>query len=139
MPTGRLVRQAILRDEADGHGHDTMGVVGLGRGQVGHVGVKILAALTALVLRVGEMDFARPTVDQVAEIMQISGENLVSPATFPAAGARPRGKVSAAFNDFGFGQILRISDSFRGIRQIFAGAEHDKVLHDQEFLAQRLP
>ena len=85
VPTGRLVRQAVLHDEADRHGHNPMGIVSLGRGQVGHVGVEILAALAALVLRVGEMDFARPTVDQVAEVMQISGEKLVSPAAFATA------------------------------------------------------
>jgi hypothetical protein len=139
VPTGCLVRQSILGNEADGHAHDAMGVVSLGCGKVGHVGVEILAALAALVLRVGEMNFTRPTTDKVAEVVQFSREKFLAAAAFAAARARPRGKIPTAFNDFGFGQILRIGDSFRGIRQIFAGAEHDKVLHDQDFLTQRLP
>ena len=48
-------------------------------------------------------------------------------------------KIATAFNDFGFGQILRISASFRRIGQIFTRAEHDTVLLDQKSLAQRLP
>jgi hypothetical protein len=139
MPTGGVVGQAVLNHEADRHGHDAMGIVSLGSGQIGHVGIEILAALTALVLRVGEMDFPRTTVDKVAEIVQFSGEDLASTAAFVATRTRPMREVSAAFDDLWFGKILRISDSFRGISQIFAGAKHDKVLLDQEFLAQRLP
>jgi hypothetical protein len=43
------------------------------------------------------------------------------------------------FDDFWLGQILWIRDAFRGIRQVFARPEHDRVLLDQGFLAQRLP
>src|SRR5579864_4302954 len=116
-----------------------MRVVSLGCSEVGHVGVEILAALAALVLRVGEMDFAWSTVDQIAEIVQLSAKKLVTTAAFAAAGARPMRKVTTAFDDFGLGQILRIRDAFRGIRQVFARTEHDQVLLDKEFLAQRLP
>jgi hypothetical protein len=139
MPTGCLIRQAVLHDEANRHGHDAMRVMGFGCSQVGHVGVEILAALAAFVLRIGEQDIARPTVGEIAEIMQGSRENLVSATTFVATGATPMQEVSTAFNDFRFGQILRVGDAFRRIRQVFAGAEHDKVLLDQKFLAQRIP
>ena len=111
----------------------------LGCGQIGHVGIEVFAATAALVLRVGEMDFAWPTVDEVAEIVQLAGEEFASAAAVVAAWTGPMGEISAAFNDLRLGEIFRISDSFRGIRQVFAGAEHDKVLHDQDFLALRLP
>jgi hypothetical protein len=116
-----------------------MRIVSLGSGEVGHVGVEILAALAAFVLRVGEMDFTRSAADKVAEVVQFSREKFLAAAAFATAWARPRGKISTAFNDFGFGQILRIGDAFRGIWQILARTEHDKALHDQELLAQRLP
>jgi hypothetical protein len=116
-----------------------MRVVRLGSGQIGHVGIEIFAAGAAAVLRVGEQDFARPTVDEVAEVVKFAGENLLSPAAFAATWTRPMREISAAFDDFGLGQVLWISDPFGWIRQIFAGAEHGRVLHDQEFLAQRLP
>src|ERR1051326_2070877 len=74
MPTGRLIGQAVLDDKTDRHSHDTMGVMSLGCGQIGHVGIEVFAATAALVLRVGEMDFAWPTVDEVAEIVQLAGE-----------------------------------------------------------------
>ena len=85
------------------------------------------------------MDFPRSAADQVAEVVQFSREKFLAAAGLAAARARPRGEISTVFNDFGFGQILRIGDAFRGIWQIFARTEHDKVLHDQELLAQRLP
>ena len=40
VPTGGLVRQAVLDDQADGHRDDPMGVVAAGRGQVGQSALK---------------------------------------------------------------------------------------------------
>ena len=50
-PTGRAIRQAILDDEADGGVDDASGVVAAEVGEVGHVGVEVLAAASAVVLR----------------------------------------------------------------------------------------
>ena len=51
-PTGGAIRQAILNDQADGGVDDASGVVAAGVGEVGHVGVEVLAALGAVVLQV---------------------------------------------------------------------------------------
>ena len=62
-----------------------MGVAGLGRGQVGHVGGEVAAAPGAVVLRVGELDVAGPAPHRVAQIMQGAGKDPV-----PGAGLATR-------------------------------------------------
>jgi hypothetical protein len=69
MPTGGLIGDAVLHDQPDGQSHDPLGVAGLGRGQVGHVGGEVAAALGAVMLGVGELDVAGPAGDWVAQIM----------------------------------------------------------------------
>ena len=69
--------------------------------------------------------------DKIAEIADHAFENLIAKAAFAATRARSMGKIAAAFDDFGFRQILWIADAFGGIGQVFAGSKHDKVLHDQ--------
>src|SRR3954447_21904834 len=55
-PTSGAVRQSVLDDAADGGIDDAAGVVTAGFGQVGHVGVEILAAAGAIVLGVEHDD-----------------------------------------------------------------------------------
>jgi hypothetical protein len=69
VPTGRLIRQAILDHEPHGQRDDAMGVVGFGQSVVGGVGVEELLALGALMLRVDKVDVVRPTGHQVAEVV----------------------------------------------------------------------
>ena len=57
-PTGGAIRQAVLDDQADGGVDDAPGVVASGVGQVGHVGVEILATAGAIMLRVDQDDVA---------------------------------------------------------------------------------
>ena len=45
MPTGDLIGHTVLHSQPDGQSHDPLGVAGLGRGQVGHVGGEVTAAL----------------------------------------------------------------------------------------------
>ncbi|MBI3951369.1 MAG: hypothetical protein HY314_13040 [Acidobacteria bacterium] len=47
MPTGGAVRQAVLHDQPHRQGDNPVGVVDLGRGQVGHVGIEMLATPAA--------------------------------------------------------------------------------------------
>ena len=72
VPTGRLIRQAVLDYEPNGNRNNAMGVVGFGQGIVGCVGVEELFAPGALMLRVDQMDVVRPTGYQIAEIVQDS-------------------------------------------------------------------
>jgi hypothetical protein len=65
VPAGGLIRQAILDDESHREGNDTMGVVRLGQGVVGHVRVEVLAAARATMLRVDKVDVTRTTGDEI--------------------------------------------------------------------------
>src|SRR6478752_3273957 len=46
-PTGGAIRHAVLDDQADGRIEDASGIVTAGVGQVGHVGVEVLATTGA--------------------------------------------------------------------------------------------
>ena len=70
MPTGGLIGESVLHHQPDGQGHDPMGVVGPGGGQVGHVGGKEVAAPDAVMLGVSELDLTRPASHRIAQIMQ---------------------------------------------------------------------
>jgi hypothetical protein len=59
-PAGGLIGQAVLDDQADGRLDDATGIVAAGGGQVGHVGVEVLAALRAEVLGIAQADVAWP-------------------------------------------------------------------------------
>jgi hypothetical protein len=50
VPTGGLIRQAILHDQTHGQGNDAVGVVGFGQRVFGRVGVEESVALGAAVL-----------------------------------------------------------------------------------------
>ncbi len=71
VPTGSLIREAVLDDQSDGQGHDPMGVAGSRRGQVGQVGGKEAAAPGAVMLRVGEPDVVGPPGHRIAQVMRV--------------------------------------------------------------------
>src|SRR6266542_5649671 len=68
VPTGGTIRQAILDDHAYRQGNDAMRIVTSWRCQVRHVGVEILFALGAIVLRVPEVDIAGTSRDQITHV-----------------------------------------------------------------------
>src|SRR5262245_4553682 len=59
-----------------------MGVVPLGRGQVGRVGVEVLAASAAVMLGVGEVDVPRTPGDQIADVVQHAEARPIAVAGF---------------------------------------------------------
>lgn len=84
VPTGDAVRQAVLDHHAHGDGDDAMRVVTVGQGQVGHVGVKVMIAVRAAVLGVGEVQLAWPTAERVAQVVQLSGRGPQTIGAVPA-------------------------------------------------------
>ena len=139
MPTGRRVGQAVLDNQPDRHGHDAMGIARLGGSQVRHIGVEILVALGATVLRIGEVNFAWPPADEIAKIAEPAGDDFISKAAFAALRARQMRVVATSLNDSWPRQILRIGYACRGISQILTGSENDNILLDRELLPRRLP
>jgi hypothetical protein len=138
MPTGGLIRQAVLDDESHGHADNTVSVVGLGQGVVGHVRVEMLPTARAMMLRVDQMNLARPPSHDVADVVQDALSGSAAKTGFAATGTRSMREVPAAMNDFGFGQIFGSRDAFRGIRQISSGARHGKALLGQSVWPRNL-
>src|SRR5262245_4475842 len=99
MPTGGLIGEAVLHHQPDGQGHDPVSVAGLGRGQVGQVGREVVAAPSAMMLRVGEPDLAGPAPHRVAEIMQGAGKGPVPGAGLAASRTGPMLVISTASDE----------------------------------------
>ena len=121
-PTGGLVGQAIFGDQADGYGDDPLGGMAAGCGQVGGVGIEVLAALRAVVLRVGQDEIARPAGDEVAEVVECASEDPIAVGTMATTRARTSPEVAAPMTDLRLGQILDAGDPLGGVGQVFSGS-----------------
>jgi len=62
VPAGGLTGQVVLHHQPDSQRHDPIGVVGLGRGQVRHVGSEVAVTPGAIMLGVGEPDLTGPAL-----------------------------------------------------------------------------
>jgi hypothetical protein len=56
VPRGGPVRQPIFHDQAHSDGNDPAHIMASGEGQSGRVGVEIIAAVGAVMLRIDEVD-----------------------------------------------------------------------------------
>jgi hypothetical protein len=131
VPTGGLIRQAVLHHQPNGQGHDSMGVAGLGRGQIGQVGGEIVAAPGAVMLGIGELDVARPPPHRVAQIMQSAGEDPVPGAGLAASRTRPMLVISTTSDELRGWEHLGIGDAQSGVRRVDSRTKHDNALPNQ--------
>jgi hypothetical protein len=138
VPTGGLIGQAILHDDAHGQGHDTMRVVRFGQGVIGHVCVEILAATSAVMLRIDKVDVAGATGNQVADVMQDARAHSISSTTLATARTWPMLVIVAALNELCSGQILWIRNAFGAIWRIASWSRHSKALLGRLFSARNL-
>jgi len=84
------------------------------------------------------MDVTGPARNQISNVVQYPGEDAVAPTTMLTMWTGIMFVIAATFNNLGLRQILWTGNAFRGIRQIFSGARHGKVLLDWLFLAWNL-
>src|SRR3954447_25881264 len=112
-----------------------MGVAGLGRGQVGHVGGEEAAAPGAVVLRVGEADIAWPPPQRVAQIMPGAGEDTVPRAGLTAERTGPMLVVATARDELRGREHLGIADAQGGVRRVDSRATHDNALPSQKLFS----
>src|SRR5690349_17495383 len=84
MPTGRFIGEAVLDHEAYRQVDAPMRVLALGRRQGRGLGVAILAALAAVMLRVRQCDLPRTPRDEIPDIVQHAGEDPIAIAALPA-------------------------------------------------------
>jgi hypothetical protein len=93
-----------------------------GGGQVGGVGVEVLAALGAVVLRVSQDEIARPAGDEVAEVVEGPLEDPIAVSTMATTRARSSPEVAAPMTDLRLGQILDAGNALGGVGQVFSGS-----------------
>ena len=75
-----------------------MSIEGLGRGQIGHVSGEVVAASSAVMLGVGEVDVTGPAPDRVTQIMEGAGPNPIPRTRLAASRTRPMLVISTAPN-----------------------------------------
>jgi hypothetical protein len=131
VPTGGLIGQAVLHHQPDGQGHDPMGVVGLGRGQVGHVGGKEVVAPVAVVLGVGEVEVAGSPSHWVAQIMQGADEDPIPRARLATFRTRPMLVIATARDELRGREHLEIGDAQSGVQRVDCRTKHDSALPNQ--------
>jgi hypothetical protein len=119
-PTGCAVWQAILDDQADGGVDDAARVVAAAVGQVGHVGVEVLAALRAVVPGMDHDEVAGPVGAGVAEVMEGAAAEAIAVGAVTAARAGAAAVVAAAGADDGLGQVLDAGDALGGVGSVLA-------------------
>src|SRR5262245_51723515 len=99
-----------------------MSVMRFGQGVVGHVGVEVLTAASAMMLGVTDFDVARATSDHVPHVVEDSSAGTASETGFATCGARSMSEVPAAANNLGLRQIFGTGNAFCAIGQVFAWA-----------------
>src|SRR5690349_20035029 len=122
VPGGGAVGQAVFHHQPDGQGDDAAGVVAAGRGQVGHVGVKVAVAGGAVVLGVDDPQAARPVAEEAAEVVQGAAAAAVSEAGAAAARARPAAGVAGTSREKGLGEVFDTGDPLGAVGDILSGS-----------------
>src|SRR5262249_49226686 len=95
-----------------------------GVGQVGGVGVEVLAAAAAVVLRAEQDDVARPAGEGVTQVVEGAADDPIAGGAVTAPRAGPPPVVAAADADLGLGQVLGSIDTDRRVGAIFARSWH---------------
>src|SRR4029453_13604725 len=113
-----------------------MRVLALGRRQVGGIGIEILTALAAVMLRVGQRDIPRTPRDEIPDIVQRAGEDSIAIAALATTGARPMLEVATLLDQMWLRQIFWTGDPFCGIWTVRPGTEHSRTLLGQGFPAK---
>jgi hypothetical protein len=103
VPRRRSVRQAILHDQTHGDRHDSVRVMTPGEGHIRHVGVEIMVAVSAVMLRIGEVDIVGVLGYQVPQVVQ---KTLDAPQARGACAATRTLAIS----------IVAAADDGRGLR-----------------------
>jgi hypothetical protein len=123
-PTGGTIRQAVLDDQADGGVDDAASVVAAGVGEIGHVGIEVLAAARAIMLRVDQDDVARPPGEGIAQVVEGAAGEAVAVGAMAAAWAASPAVIAALAGDPGLGKIVDACGALGGVGAVFAGCRH---------------
>src|SRR5436190_22823913 len=99
VPTGGLIRQAVLGHQADSQSLDAAGVQAFGQSQVGQVGAEVATAVGAAMLGVGDDKVDGAVRPRVAQVVQGARGNRVAASAAAAAPATASRVVAASALD----------------------------------------
>jgi hypothetical protein len=128
MPTGGLIGQPVLHDEAHGQGHHAVCVAGFGQTVFRGVRVKELLTLGAAVLRIEQFNIAGLARNQVAHVVEHAGAGPIAKARLAALRARQMFEVATAPHDLRLRKIDRGRDTRGRISEILSGPRHGNSL-----------
>jgi hypothetical protein len=123
-PTGGAIGQAILDDQADGGADDASGVVAAGVGEVGHVGVEVLAAAGAVMLGIDQDDVAGSAGEGIAQVVKSAASVAVAVGAMAASRTGPPAVIAALAGDLGLGKVVDACGALGGVGAVFAGCRH---------------
>jgi hypothetical protein len=125
-PTGGAIRQAVLDDQADGGIDNASRVVAARVGQIGHLGVEVLTAASAIVLGVEYDNVAWPSCEGVTEVVEHASCPPIAVSTVSTLGTGSSPVIAAAATEIGLGQVHDASDALGGVGSVFARPWHDE-------------
>ena len=103
VPTGRLIGQPVLGDQANSQSLDAAGIEALGQGQVGEVNGEATATAKAAMAGEGDLQIDGPAAAGIAQVMEGATGHGIAAGAMTTAGAAPRGEIAATAFHLRFG------------------------------------
>jgi hypothetical protein len=135
MPGSCSVRETVLDDQAHGCRDHTVGVAAPREGEVRQVGVEVLLAARAKMLREPDVEIHRSFRSGVAHVVEDSIHPSVSVRAVVAVRAEPVFVVTAAFDDLRVGKVRNARDPLCSIRSVLPGCGHLSSLQAKNFFS----
>jgi hypothetical protein len=129
-PTGIPIGRAILHNETDCHGNNTIRIVRAGSGNVGEVDSEILLAIITSVYGASEFDVDGSSGFVISEIAEYTWDGSSAGTTFSAVGTGGVLSIALLFFPMGGGKVCNRVDSFGRIGTVRSRAGHNELLRD---------
>src|SRR6266478_5411782 len=128
MPTRRAVGQAVFDHDAHRQIDHPVGIMTARRGQVREVGVKVLATLRTIMLRIRDDQITRTPHVEIAQVVQRPMRLLVPVSRVTTAWTRLPDVVSTVRDDLGLWQVCGRRDPFAWVGAVLSWTEHRVAL-----------
>src|SRR5262245_24680744 len=133
VPARWPVGQAVFDHQPYRQINHAVGVLTAGWRQIREVGVKVLATLRTVVLRIGDDEIAWTPEVEIAQVVQRPLTLLVPIGRVPTTRARLPDGVATVENNLGLGQVCGCGDPGAGVGSVLTWTEHRVALLAQRF------
>jgi hypothetical protein len=127
VPTGGPIGKPVFHHQPDRCLLHPVGVMGVGQGQLQHVGVEIVSTGSTVMLRIGALQLAWSPRQRITQIIErpLGRSKSIRPVT--TLGTTPSAIVAGPPHDPRRGKILDPLNTFGGITHIASRAIHDRT------------